>query len=83
MKRKWCEANVAADLEPAEDDGLPMLPFTPNEVERILDACDRLEDDNPKLRDLNRLRMRARILLMLYTGFRISDTVRLERTGLI
>jgi integrase/recombinase XerD len=78
-KRQWCQENVAADLEPAEDDGLPTLPFDDDEVRRILEACDRLEDDNAKTRDMNRLKMRARILVMLYTGFRISDTVRLER----
>ena len=78
-KRKWCEENVAKDLEPAEDDGLPTLPFENKEVRRILEACDRLDDGNPLTRDLNRLRTRARILLMLYTGFRISDTVRLVR----
>ncbi len=66
-------------MEPAEDDGLPTLPFDAGEVNRILDACDQLEDDNPLARDVNRSKTRARILLMLYTGFRISDTVRLER----
>ena len=78
-KRKWCDGNVAKDLEPAEDDGLPTLPFDSGEVARILEACDRLEDDNPLTRGLNRIRARARILLMLHTGFRISDTVNLER----
>ncbi len=78
-KRKWCEENVAAELEPAEDDGLPTLPFDPDEVRRILDACDHLEDGNPARRDINRKTTRARVLLMLYTGFRISDTARLER----
>jgi integrase/recombinase XerD len=78
-KRKWCEGNVAKDLEPAEDDGLPTLPFESAEISRILEACDRLDDGNPTTRDLNRRRARARILLMLHTGFRISDTVKLER----
>jgi site-specific recombinase XerD len=78
-KRKWCEGNVAKDLEPAEDDGLPTLPFESDEISHILEACDRLDDGNPTTRDLNRRRARARIVLMLHTGFRISDTVKLER----
>jgi hypothetical protein len=41
-KRKWCEKNVATDLEAAEEDGLPTLPFENNEVSSILEGCDRI-----------------------------------------
>jgi integrase len=38
-----------------------------------------LRDSNPATREQNRNRARAMVLVMLYTGFRISDTMRLER----
>lgn len=78
-KRKWIDENFAKDLDPPAEDGPPTLPFTAAEVERILDACGRLENDNPHTRERTRLAARARTLVMLYSGLRISDTVGLER----
>jgi integrase len=58
------------------------MPFTQNEVERLLKACERI--DNPNKREIARARLRARalVLLLLYSGFRISDAVKLERSAL-
>jgi integrase/recombinase XerD len=78
-KRKWVDDNYAKELTAPKEDGCPTLPYTEKEVQAILEACDRLEDDNPNTRQTNRLYARARVLVMLYSGLRISDTVKLSR----
>jgi site-specific recombinase XerD len=77
--RKWIAENYARKLKAPKDDGPPTLPFECGEVDAILAACNRLEDDNPELRERTRGRARALCLLMLYSGLRISDAVQLAR----
>lgn len=81
LERKWILENPAKRLKAPKDDGLPTMPFTAAEVERILAACQRI--DNPNQREIPRARLRARalVLMLLYSGFRISDAVKLERTA--
>ena len=55
------------------------MPFTPDEVEQILEACNRIEDGNPNTRERTRTRVRAMCLVMLYSGLCISDTIKLKR----
>ena len=79
LERKWITENPAKALRPPKDDGLPTMPFTDEEIGKILAACDRI--DNPNQREIPRARIRALalVLLLLYSGFRISDAVKLER----
>jgi integrase/recombinase XerD len=79
VDQKWAQENPARKVKPPKDRSTPTMPFEPEEVQAILDACDILQDGNPDKRDLTRLRARARILVMLHTGFRISDVVKLRR----
>jgi integrase/recombinase XerD len=79
-KRAWILENYAQDLKPPREDGPPTLPFDAGEVEKILDACGKLEDDNPHTRERTRARARAMCLVMLYSGMRISDTIQLKRS---
>jgi site-specific recombinase XerD len=79
VNRGWMERNYAREMKPPKESGPPTLPFSQAEITKILDACGRLEDDNPHTRERTRLMTRARILVMLYSGLRISDTVRLKR----
>ncbi len=78
-KRGWMAENYAAELRPPRESGCPTLPFEREEIAAILDACDRLEDDNPGTIERTRARARALVMVMLYSGLRISDTVKLER----
>ena len=80
-KRGWIEENYAKELDPPKEDRVPTLPFAREEVERILAACDCLPDDNPFARDRTRRRARALCFVMLYSGLRISDTVKLPRAS--
>ena len=78
-KHHWIAENFARELKSPKEDGCPTMPFKPAEVDAILQACDRLEDDNPHTRERSRARARALCLVMLYSGLRISDAVKLRR----
>ena len=82
VERGWMDENYARKLKPPKQEAPPTMPYTLPEVTKILSACDALEDDNPHMRERTRLLARARCLVMLYSGLRISDTTKLERTRL-
>ncbi|MBL8215825.1 MAG: tyrosine-type recombinase/integrase [Bryobacterales bacterium] len=74
-KRKWCEENVAKDMEmPSDPKPKERRPYTAEEVARIIAACDTFGKV-----DYERRRARAMILLMRYYGLRVSDVATLER----
>jgi integrase len=50
----------------------PTLPFSRDEMKRIIDACDEYGG--------NQDRMKAFVLTMRYTGLRIGDAIRLSKT---
>jgi site-specific recombinase XerD len=79
FKRDWIGQNYARELTPPKRQGPPTMPFTQEEVQRILDACDYLDDKNLNTVDRTRARAKALCLVMLYSGLRISDTVKLRR----
>lgn len=78
-KHGWIAENYAKEVKAPKEDECPTLPFTAAEVAAILKACDNLEDGNPNTRERTRARARALCLVMLYSGLRISDTVKLRR----
>ena len=73
----FCQASDWIARNPARAIKLPKVtrsqvkPFTPDEVERLLQACDSYVGD--------RDRVRAMILLLRSTGLRIADAVSLKR----
>jgi site-specific recombinase XerD len=80
--RKWVADNPAKELKAPKSDRLPTMPFTDAEVTRILEACGRIDNPNPREIHRARLRARALVLTLLYSGFRISDAVKLRRADL-
>jgi integrase/recombinase XerD len=50
-------------------------------VNKILDACGKLDDGNPHTMERTRARAKAMCLVMLYSGMRISDTIQLKRAA--
>jgi integrase/recombinase XerD len=56
----------------------PTLPFTKDEMEKIIWACE-LFSTAGKYRALNRTRVRAMVLLLRFSGVRIGDAVTLTR----
>jgi len=55
------------------------MPFDSAEVTALIQACDRISNQNSLVVARSRPRCRALVLTMLYTGFRISDAVKLKR----
>jgi integrase/recombinase XerD len=78
-RRKWIAENPAADLKPPKVTVRPTLPFGKDEMIRILAATGeygRIAAHNAKG---NAVRLRSFVLLMRYSGMRISDCVGLSQ----
>jgi site-specific recombinase XerD len=75
VKRKWIAGNPAKEiqsprnLKPAE-----VVPYSPSEITRMLAACEGFGNSA-----YARLRARAMLLLLRYTGLRVSDVATLTR----
>jgi site-specific recombinase XerD len=73
MKRRWCTENPAADLKrPKIGEPNDVVPFTREEIARIIAACDEIGSSA-----YERARARAMVLLMRFAGLRVSDVVTL------
>lgn len=82
VAREWINRNPAKALKPPINNELPTLPFEDHELAGILAACDRIDNLNQEGIERARIRARALILLLIYSGLRISDAVKLERSAL-
>jgi site-specific recombinase XerD len=82
LDRDWIPKNPAKPLKTPKSDLPPTMPFSDEEVERILAACEMIDNNNPREIARARLRARAMVLTMLYAGFRISDAIKLRRAAL-
>jgi site-specific recombinase XerD len=78
----WIPKNFAAYLKPPKEAGPVTMPYESDEIIRFLKACDKIENTNKASAERARLRARALILLLLYSGLRISDVIRLRRDQL-
>ena len=77
QRRKWILENPAHDLKAPKVSLCPTLPFTNDDMVRVLAAADkRTEECSANGKD-NARRIRALILLMRYSGMRIGDVVSL------
>lgn len=81
-KARWCEENVAEDLRGPKITAAPTLPFTDDEVERILAACATYRSHN-RHGKRSPARLRAFVLLLRYTGLRIGDAATLAAERLV
>ena len=75
----WIVENAAAKLESQRTRRPQVLPFTRDEMVRILSACDLYGDNYGRTGQDNARRLRALVLLLRYCGLRIGDAVSLER----
>jgi site-specific recombinase XerD len=82
VDRGWMERNLARKLKPPKESSSPTLPFEPAEIEKILEACDQIGNREHANIHAARLRMKAFVLLLLYSGLRISDAAALARKRL-
>jgi integrase len=79
---EWIEKSPArlVKMPPAKYD--PTLPFTDQEMEKILWAADSIREAHPKIPVETPKKLKALILLMRYSGVRISDAVMFRREKL-
>ena len=77
----WISANPVAAVKPPKSNSSPTLPFEEVEIERMLAAADTFTVKG-NFGAGNRKRVRAMILLLRYSGLRISDASTLERVRL-
>jgi integrase len=68
----WIKQNPATSVKPPKVTASPTLPFSRDEMKRILTACDRYGG--------NKERIRAFVLTMRFTGLRIGDAIRLSKS---
>jgi site-specific recombinase XerD len=75
FERRWIDANVAKKIKtPRNIKPEEVVPYTQAEITRMIAACDGIGHD-----DYTRQRARAVVLLLRYSGLRISDVSTLER----
>ena len=82
VENGWVSKNVATKLQAPKVKPTPTLPFSKQEMARILAACEICSKGykGPHYtRAENRLRIRAFILVLRYTGMRIGEVVTLEK----
>jgi integrase len=80
---KWIHENPAGKLESPKVIQTPTLPFTPEQMTRVLAACEKcgMKCRGGKYRGPeNARRLRAFVLVLRHSGLRIGDAVTLERT---
>jgi integrase/recombinase XerD len=73
----WIDRNPAAAVKLPVVHQSPTLPFGAAEMERILWAADTIREIHPQMPKGKERRIRAFILVMRYSGVRISDAVTL------
>jgi integrase len=68
---RWIDRNPAVSVKAPKSKTSPTLPFSADEMKRILEACDRYPGNSD--------RMKAFVLTMRHSGLRIGDTIALKR----
>ncbi len=77
VKLNWIAMNPAAELQMPKGQQRPTLPFTGDEWERILAAFNKYE---VRVGRIGARRLYAFVMLMRYSGVRIGDCVRSEKS---
>src|SRR5580704_4877701 len=78
----WISHNPASKLKASRTTEPPTMPFTREEIDRTLAACDNYAAKRGKAGRADARRLRALVLLLRFTGLRIRDAVTLRRDQL-
>jgi site-specific recombinase XerD len=78
MDSGWTDKNPARSIKLPVAKFKPTMPFTDADMEKILWAADTIREIHPKMRPGIEKKVKALILLMRYSGIRISDAVGLK-----
>jgi integrase/recombinase XerD len=79
---KWINENPALGMSRPKISHPPTLPFTKEEMQAILCACEKYPDSNRKTGQANAKKLRALVLLLRYSGMRIGDVITLSEDRL-
>ena len=77
-ERRWTETNLAALLRPPKVSPRPTMPLEHTEFVKILTACEKREVEVQAPGYRNAQRLKTLVLLLRYSGMRISDAVALN-----
>src|SRR5487761_173372 len=83
QKRRWTAENPASELKAPKILASPTLPYTHDEMVKILAAADSYREAARNDGKLHAIRVRSLILVMRYSGLRIGDAVSLSMDRLI
>jgi integrase/recombinase XerD len=75
--RQWVESNAATRIKLPKVSTCPTMPFTTEEMIKIFKTCDGLLVTTQNHGKVNAYRIKPLVLLMRYSGMRISDAVAL------
>jgi integrase/recombinase XerD len=79
QRRRWVDGNPASELKAPRVSVRPTLPFTREEMMKILEAADGyISAAAPNARQ-NARRLRTLVLLLRYSGMRIGDAIGLSQ----
>lgn len=81
--RKWIDDNPALTLRGPKPKPRPTLPFTQEEMTRILAGIEKYRDKSRRPGQANALRLRAFVLVLRYSGMRLGDVATLSTDRLI
>ena len=75
----WIEKNPAKGVKLPKVKQIPTLPFSDEQIEKLLWAVESIREIHPQIPESTEKRLRALILLLLHSGMRISDAVVMQR----
>jgi integrase/recombinase XerD len=75
--RQWTDSNPATRIRLPKVQLSPTMPLTSADMTKILAACEKLELESQPHGRVNARRLKTLVLLMRYTGIRVSDAVTL------
>ncbi|MFZ0213585.1 MAG: tyrosine-type recombinase/integrase [Candidatus Acidiferrales bacterium] len=78
QKRRWIADNPASELKAPKIPPSPTLPFTQDEMLKILTATEAYREHAQSHAKLNAIRLRSLILILRYSGLRLGDAVSLS-----
>jgi integrase/recombinase XerD len=78
-EREWTDRNPAKSVKIKMPKQVPTLPFSDAEIEKLTWAIDTMRDIHPQIPESTERKYRAKFLLMLHSGIRISDAVVMQR----
>lgn len=78
----WIQHNPAKNLKPPKTTEPPTMPFSREQVDRIMAACEQYGSTRGRSEEISQ-RLHALVLLLRFSGLRIRDAVTLRRDRVV